>query len=174
MDSGAGTAEAHDASPAQPPSGIPSEASESVPPSGYSTPASAEPSRPLDPIQVKRFAFLLGQTDVFAHFIQDLVKDDNLKAEISHQLQRKAGGAGPEGASRRHRKTEKEEDAELLRGESPELAEVQLVFTESPSYVTGGTMRDYQLRGLNWMISLFENGINGILADEMGLGKTLQ
>ena len=28
-------------------------------------------------------------------------------------------------------------------------------------------MRDYQLRGLNWMISLYENGINGILADEM-------
>jgi SWI/SNF-related matrix-associated actin-dependent regulator of chromatin subfamily A member 5 len=35
-------------------------------------------------------------------------------------------------------------------------------------------MRDYQLRGLNWMISLMDNGINGILADEMGLGKTLQ
>ena len=35
-------------------------------------------------------------------------------------------------------------------------------------------MRDYQIRGLNWMISLAENGINGILADEMGLGKTLQ
>lgn len=37
-----------------------------------------------------------------------------------------------------------------------------------------GEMRDYQVRGLNWMISLYENGINGILADEMGLGKTLQ
>ncbi|OUC48780.1 hypothetical protein D917_01068 [Trichinella nativa] len=35
-------------------------------------------------------------------------------------------------------------------------------------------MRDYQIRGLNWMIALLENGINGILADEMGLGKTLQ
>lgn len=35
-------------------------------------------------------------------------------------------------------------------------------------------MRDYQVQGLNWMISLYHNGINGILADEMGLGKTLQ
>ena len=35
-------------------------------------------------------------------------------------------------------------------------------------------MRDYQIQGLNWMISLYHNGINGILADEMGLGKTLQ
>ncbi len=30
-----------------------------------------------------------------------------------------------------------------------------------------GKMRDYQVRGLNWLISLYENGINGILADEM-------
>lgn len=28
-------------------------------------------------------------------------------------------------------------------------------------------MRDYQVQGLNWMISLYHNGINGILADEM-------
>ena len=35
-------------------------------------------------------------------------------------------------------------------------------------------LRDYQLDGLNWMISLYETGINGILADEMGLGKTIQ
>ena len=36
--------------------------------------------------------------------------------------------------------------------------------------IVNGTMRDYQIRGLNWMISLYENGINGILADEMVSG----
>jgi SNF2 family DNA or RNA helicase len=40
--------------------------------------------------------------------------------------------------------------------------------------VKNGTMRDYQVQGLNWAITLYKNGINGILADEMGLGKTLQ
>jgi len=35
-------------------------------------------------------------------------------------------------------------------------------------------MRDYQVQGLNWMVGLHHNKINGILADEMGLGKTLQ
>lgn len=35
------------------------------------------------------------------------------------------------------------------------------------SDVKGGTMRDYQLQGLNWMVALNHNGINGILADEM-------
>lgn len=42
-------------------------------------------------------------------------------------------------------------------------------YTETPAYIVG-KMRDYQIRALNWLITLYENGINGILADEMGLG----
>uniref|UniRef100_A0A8B9Z6M5 Helicase ATP-binding domain-containing protein n=1 Tax=Buteo japonicus TaxID=224669 RepID=A0A8B9Z6M5_9AVES len=30
------------------------------------------------------------------------------------------------------------------------------------------------LQGLEWMVSLYNNNLNGILADEMGLGKTIQ
>lgn len=32
-------------------------------------------------------------------------------------------------------------------------------------------LKEYQLKGLNWLANLYEQGINGILADEMGLGK---
>ena len=35
------------------------------------------------------------------------------------------------------------------------------------SPVIKGEMRGYQLQGLNWMVSLHHNGLNGILADEM-------
>ena len=35
-------------------------------------------------------------------------------------------------------------------------------------------MRDYQIRGLNWMLGLNEHGINGILADEMVRNFILQ
>lgn len=35
-------------------------------------------------------------------------------------------------------------------------------------------LKEYQLKGLNWLCNLYEQGINGILADEMGLGKTVQ
>ncbi|KXZ56213.1 hypothetical protein GPECTOR_1g185 [Gonium pectorale] len=38
----------------------------------------------------------------------------------------------------------------------------------------GATLRDYQMVGLRWMVSLYNNNLNGILADEMGLGKTVQ
>ena len=40
--------------------------------------------------------------------------------------------------------------------------------------VTGGELRSYQLKGVRWLVSLYQNGLNGILADQMGLGKTVQ
>ncbi|KAF9989414.1 hypothetical protein BGZ75_006402 [Mortierella antarctica] len=49
-----------------------------------------------------------------------------------------------------------------------------VISARQPKLVTGGVLRDYQLAGVEWMVSLYENGLNGILADEMGLGKTLQ
>ena len=46
--------------------------------------------------------------------------------------------------------------------------------TEQASILVGGTLKEYQLKGTEWMISLVNNNLNGILADEMGLGKTIQ
>ncbi|XP_046447627.1 chromatin-remodeling ATPase INO80-like [Daphnia pulex] len=37
-----------------------------------------------------------------------------------------------------------------------------------------GSLKSYQLKGMNWIANLYDEGINGILADEMGLGKTVQ
>ncbi|KAI8076515.1 SNF2 family N-terminal domain-containing protein [Gilbertella persicaria] len=43
-----------------------------------------------------------------------------------------------------------------------------------PEILVGGRLKDYQIKGLQWMVSLYNNHLNGILADEMGLGKTIQ
>ena len=45
---------------------------------------------------------------------------------------------------------------------------------EQPCTLEGGKLREYQMNGLRWLVSLYNNHLNGILADEMGLGKTVQ
>ncbi|KAI7575711.1 chromatin remodeling complex SWI/SNF component SWI2, partial [Hortaea werneckii] len=45
---------------------------------------------------------------------------------------------------------------------------------EQSTNLVGGILKEYQLKGLQWMLSLYNNNLNGILADEMGLGKTIQ
>ena len=47
--------------------------------------------------------------------------------------------------------------------------------TEQPKYIGDhGTLKDFQMTGLNWLAYLWSKNENGILADEMGLGKTVQ
>ncbi|KAG6431156.1 hypothetical protein SASPL_109231 [Salvia splendens] len=107
-----------------------------------------------------RLNYLLQQTELFAHF----AKGDQ---SVS---QKKGKGRG------RHASkiTEEEEDEECLKEEEDGIAGTgNTRLLVQPSCIQG-KMRDYQLAGLNWLIRLYENGINGILADEMGLGKTLQ
>lgn len=43
-----------------------------------------------------------------------------------------------------------------------------------PQMIKGGDLKEYQLAGLQWLVSLYNNSLNGILADDMGLGKTIQ
>ena len=141
----------------------------------------------LEKDQGKRFDFLLKQTEIFAHFMTSANKDKSPKSPLKIKPKEKRGASSitsnssskiearrvSEAGDHRHRKTEQEEDEELLAETNANLKTL-VTFEEHPPYIKNGEMRDYQIRGLNWMISLYENGINGILADEMGLGKTLQ
>ena len=100
-----------------------------------------------------KWKYLMQQTEVFSHF---------LAGTKAHNA--KKGG-------RRSKQAEDAEDHELVEA-AEEYHAVRL--TVQPECIKFGKMREYQLAGLNWMIRLFDHGINGILADEMGLGKTLQ
>lgn len=72
---------------------------------------------------------------------------------------------------KRHKGSENEDEKTLICLDAS-LCAVKL--TKQPKNIIGGTMRDYQLEGLNWLLKMHYCNINGILADEMGLGKTLQ
>ncbi|KAM5569323.1 putative ATP-dependent DNA helicase CHR12 [Rosa sericea] len=70
-----------------------------------------------------------------------------------------------------------DDSSDLLKGQrqyNSAIHSIQEQVTEQPSMLEGGELRPYQLEGLQWMLSLFNNNLNGILADEMGLGKTIQ
>lgn len=51
---------------------------------------------------------------------------------------------------------------------------VRVAVAEQPRMLRGGQLKEYQMNGLRWLVSLHNNNLNGILADEMGLGKTIQ
>lgn len=51
---------------------------------------------------------------------------------------------------------------------------VHEIITEQASIMVNGKLKEYQIKGLEWLVSLYNNNLNGILADEMGLGKTIQ
>uniref|UniRef100_A0A0E0M1S1 Chromatin-remodeling complex ATPase n=1 Tax=Oryza punctata TaxID=4537 RepID=A0A0E0M1S1_ORYPU len=61
------------------------------------------------------------------------------------------------------------EDCTLTEEERWEKEQARLV-----PLMTGGKLKSYQIKGVKWLISLWQNGLNGILADQMGLGKTIQ
>ncbi|KAL5104581.1 Chromatin-remodeling ATPase INO80 [Taenia crassiceps] len=62
--------------------------------------------------------------------------------------------------------------SEFGQGGQPSMeAEVD---NSKPPALFKGDLKTYQLKGLAWLLTLFDQGINGILADEMGLGKTVQ
>ena len=71
------------------------------------------------------------------------------------------------------------EDAEaksrrLLNEATEKKQRPQDNLVQQPKIMVGGTLKGYQVEGLRWMATLYENGLSGILADEMGLGKTIQ
>ncbi|GJN88945.1 hypothetical protein Rhopal_001916-T1 [Rhodotorula paludigena] len=77
--------------------------------------------------------------------------------------------ASPDGKRKRGKNVNGRKKKKLGKNDVPPLKLPQ------SKLVSGGTLKDYQLEGMNWMIQryLYDLG-GGILADEMGTGKTLQ
>ncbi|KAJ4366825.1 transcriptional regulator [Neocucurbitaria cava] len=119
-----------------------------------------------------RISHLLKQTDGFLKQLADSVKAqqrsagtryDNNQPEESSDEESEDYESGDEARPGKKR-TDYYEIAHRVKEE----------VTQQASNLVGGTLKEYQLKGLQWMISLYNNNLNGILADEMGLGKTIQ
>ncbi|GMH43565.1 hypothetical protein BSKO_11487 [Bryopsis sp. KO-2023] len=121
----------------------------------------------LTPCRLEELDSMLNKTDMYSQFMKEAIckmGDDEEKTgnaendpeETKGKKKRKGGQAKPPSSSANKRQKK------------------NLTPTQEFLPLVTGDLRDYQLNGVRWMLSLYKNGLNGILADEMGLGKTIQ
>ncbi|XP_043265252.1 chromatin-remodeling ATPase INO80 isoform X1 [Colletes gigas] len=143
--------------------------------------------------QQRKLNFLITQTELYAHFMSRklgkaspeeqlrilnqldeeknprLLGIDDYDSEIMKQkAKRNATEAFDNERARAKQFDTAAASQELRLSDTPENLE-----HPQPS-IFKGNLKGYQLKGMNWLANLYDQGISGILADEMGLGKTVQ
>jgi SWI/SNF-related matrix-associated actin-dependent regulator of chromatin subfamily A member 5 len=106
--------------------------------------------------------YLLSSNDIITLIRSINSGSINLNAHNQHSFQRS---------------NEKKDVKRVITGNDEEVDDDEFNFIkldEQPNSLKGGSLKEYQIDGLNWLINLYNLKINGILADEMGLGKTIQ
>ncbi|KAH9410760.1 putative SNF2 protein [Ordospora pajunii] len=121
--------------------------------------------------QKRKFEYLLSQTEIFSHFI--LKKNKCSSTAEKDDIEEYEDMRGYEAAILQKEKL-KEFDLDIPSKKYKEAkADEETRYVSQPSILVC-KLKDYQIKGLNWLVSLYDKGINGILADDMGLGKTVQ
>ncbi|KAK4432107.1 Chromatin-remodeling ATPase INO80 [Sesamum alatum] len=170
--------------------------------------------------QQQRLNFLLSQTELYSHFMQNKTSQASEPLEVGEEkandqemllgssearmeeeedledaeLRKEALRAAQDAVSKQKRMTSAF-DSECLKFrldvdseaplQDPSVTESSNIDLLHPSTMPvastvqtpelfKGSLKEYQLKGLQWLVNCYEQGLNGILADEMGLGKTIQ
>ncbi len=112
----------------------------------------------LEDTKNERLKYLLDKTDECMNQISNLLA--SRVAEEEEEI-KNMGGEGTIQATFTQ---------DVTGGSYYETAHVKSEQVRQPSLLVGGELKEYQLSGLQWLVSLYNNRLNGILADEMGLG----
>ncbi|KAJ1419033.1 SNF2-related, N-terminal domain [Sesbania bispinosa] len=155
--------------------------------------AQREDAPDLNETQFDKLDELLTQTKLYSEFLLEKMDDitltggeqeDKVEEESKPAAKKKGRGSKRKKASQcntgkakravaamltRSKENERTEDMNMSEEERMEKEQKELM-----PLLTGGKLKSYQLKGVKWLISLWQNGLNGILADQMGLGKTIQ
>lgn len=133
-----------------------------------------------DQRQKRKFEYLLSQTELFSHFILNKNKGGLVAEEPKAECSLDGDYDNTKGyeAAVLQREKIREFDSQKPRKKVRENRETHVEqhigkYISQPSILTC-ELKEYQLKGLSWLVSLYDKGINGILADDMGLGKTIQ
>ncbi|XP_059640968.1 ATP-dependent DNA helicase DDM1-like [Cornus florida] len=142
----------------------------------------------LNDTQFTKLEELLTQTQLYSEFLLEKMDDitiNGLEEEGGTVKEKKKGRGSKRKAATdyNNRKAKRAVAAMLTRSrEGTALDDMNLTEEEKAEkeqaeivpLLTGGKLKPYQIKGVKWLISLWQNGLNGILADQMGLGKTIQ
>lgn len=107
-----------------------------------------------------RLKFLLDKTGEYMDEISNMLKGQQ-HGQVNDNASTQEGGVELVGGSR----------LPLMKKETTsyyQSAHVRQEEVKQPSILTFGTLKSYQVAGLKWLVSLYNNNLNGILADEMG------
>ena len=118
--------------------------------------------------QLKELDTLLNNTERYAQFLAEQIKKfitSGAGSPAGGAPEAEAGSSTPEGGTKKGRKRKAKQAPPAKKQKSTSRDFLPLM---------EGELRDYQVEGVKWLISLWSNGLNGILADQMGLGKTVQ
>ncbi|XP_047152795.1 ATP-dependent DNA helicase DDM1 [Vigna umbellata] len=146
----------------------------------------------LNDTQFNKLDELLTQTKLYSEFL--LEKMDDITLNVGEQVKmeeqesnpsaKRGRGSKRKAASQCNTRRAKRAVAAMLTRSKEGEGTVDMKMTEEERVekeqkelmplLTGGKLKPYQLKGVKWLISLWQNGLNGILADQMGLGKTIQ
>lgn len=132
-------------------------------------------------LQKKRLEFIMRKSEIYTHFMaKKLGVAEQEKQELRGEVEIDEKEA-EKAVMDMIKKSEKDRQSYKAPQQNPNDDATRLdmvdtsmstVFKQPSSFK--GDLKEYQLKGLRWLDSLFQQGINGILADEMGLGKTIQ
>jgi ATP-dependent helicase STH1/SNF2 len=123
----------------------------------------------LDTAKDSRIHHLLKQTDSYLDSLAEAVRKQQSDASYADpmavdnqvttgKVDESAFGAAPVFA---------EEEGDKKVDYYNVAHRIKETVTAQPGLLVGGQLKDYQIKGLQWMISLYNNRLNGILADEM-------
>ncbi|XP_059623678.1 ATP-dependent DNA helicase DDM1-like [Cornus florida] len=142
----------------------------------------------LNDTQFTKLDELLTQTQLYSEFLLEKMDDITFNGveedNATVKVKKRGRGSKRKAATDYNNRMAKRAVAVMLtrsqEGTAPkdmnltEEERTEKEQTELVPLLTGGKLKSYQIKGVKWMISLWQNGLNGILADQMGLGKTIQ
>lgn len=121
----------------------------------------------IDTAKDTRITHLLRQTDAYLDSLaQAVVAQQNEYGPLQHQNQDPDEGPTSE-ATFGAQVNRDDEDTDRKVDYYAIAHRISEKIVKQPSILVGGTLKEYQMKGLQWMVSLYNNRLNGILADEM-------